>query len=248
MIKSYSYKCLWQKYNGYLEEVIRRMNLVNICDIGGGRNPTLDTKFISNQKLGYTLLDISEEELGAAPEKYFKIQVDIGDPSADLPEGKYDMCFSKMVAEHIQNGNAFHSNVHRLLKPGGIVVHFFPTLFALPYLANLLIPEWLSQKLLMFFNPRDLQQHGKFPAYYSRCFGPIPSQIRFFNSLDYEVVQYIAGYGHAYYQKIPVVRGMAEKWSDLCRKQKWYFLTSFAIVILRKRDQSMTRQNIPLFC
>ncbi|MEM1157506.1 MAG: class I SAM-dependent methyltransferase [Verrucomicrobiota bacterium] len=217
-----------------------------ICDIGGGRNPGIHEDFIRKGSIQYSLLDISKAELDAAPAGYNKIQADIGDPQADLPEASFDLCFSRMVAEHIQDGEAFHRNVYRLLKPGGVAIHFFPTLFTLPYVANVMMPEWLSQRMLMLFNPRDLVQHGKFPAYYSKCYGPIASQLSFLESLDYEPIHYFAGFGHDYYRRIPLIREMAAVWSRLCCRRNWYYQSSFAVVVLRRKAVQSAQHELPV--
>ncbi|MEM6886372.1 MAG: methyltransferase domain-containing protein [Verrucomicrobiota bacterium] len=246
VIKSYSSGELWSAYEDYLKQVIRFTQARQVCDIGGGRNPSIDHTFITEHELKYTLLDISQEELDAAPAAYSKIQADIGDVKVDLPEASYDLCFSKMVAEHIQDGEAFHRNVHRLLKPEGLAIHFFPTLYTLPYVVNLMVPEWLSTVFLKVFNPRDLVQHGKFPAYYSRCYGPIASQLSFLESLDYEIVHYHAGFGHGYYRRLPVVREVAAGWSRWCCRNDWFVHSAFAVLVMRRQGGPDPVVSIPI--
>src|ERR1700721_1406514 len=53
----------------------------------------------------------------------------------------YDLVFSKMLCEHLPDARTFHANCLRLLRPGARAVHFFPTLYTLPFVANRLIPE-----------------------------------------------------------------------------------------------------------
>jgi hypothetical protein len=62
----------WQGYKSSLENLIDRYVLKKLCDLGGGVTPMLTTAFISSRNLDYTILDISENELGKAPDQYKK--------------------------------------------------------------------------------------------------------------------------------------------------------------------------------
>jgi len=73
--------------------------------------------------LEYTILDLSLEELTKAPDGYNKIQADITDPYLSL-DGKYDLVYSRFLAEHVPSGLNFHRNVLNLLRKGGM--HFIP--------------------------------------------------------------------------------------------------------------------------
>jgi 2-polyprenyl-3-methyl-5-hydroxy-6-metoxy-1,4-benzoquinol methylase len=75
--------------------------------------------------------------------------------------------FSKMLCEHLPDARTFHENCLRLLKPGGRAVHFFPTLYTLPFVANRLIPEEFARAVLRRIQPGriDDPKHEKFPAY-----------------------------------------------------------------------------------
>jgi len=168
---------VWKGYDDLLISLIETHKSKKICDIGGGANPILCLKYIAERNLSYSILDISESELAKAPNGYNKITQDICSPTLTI-DGEYDFIFSKMLAEHVKDGEQFHKNVHKLLCEGGIAVHFFPTLYTIPFLVNTLFPEKLTYSLLKFIMPnRDLFQRAKFPAYYQWCRGPIKKQI-----------------------------------------------------------------------
>ena len=98
--------------------------------------------------------------------------------------------FSKMLAEHLHNGMIFHRNIYKLLTPGGIAVHYYPTLYALPFLVNKVIPENISSLLLNTFMPRERVRLGKFPAFYNWCYGPTTKMMKMLTSIGFEIIEF----------------------------------------------------------
>ncbi len=223
----------WHDFIPYLKELIAQNNFKQVCDVGGGANPMLDKDYIESKSLEYTLLDISEEELNKAPDSYHKILADVASPDFKA-EAKFDLIFSKMLAEHIYDAKQFHKNILNSLAPNGIAVHFFPTLFTFPFVVNYLIPERLANKLLNVFLPRDRYQYAKFPAYYHWCYGPSRKQLKRFTSLGYEIVEYRGYFGHSYYNRLkPLKKIHALKTRFLVKHPKPFF-TSYAYAVLKK--------------
>jgi 2-polyprenyl-3-methyl-5-hydroxy-6-metoxy-1,4-benzoquinol methylase len=224
----------WQGYTDKLKKLIDKYSITNICEVGGGANPTLSLEYISTKKLNYTILDISKNELDKAPSSYNKVVADIC--SNDLVDSsEYDLVFTKMLAEHIKNGELLHKNIFKMLSSGGIAFHFFPTLYSLPFLVNRLVPETIANHILNTIAPRDRFRHEKFPAYYSWCRGPTRKQIKRFNNLNYEIVEYRGFFGHeGYYNKLPLLKYMSALIADYLVQHPTPQLTSYAYVILRK--------------
>lgn len=226
----------WQGFSPFLEEIIRRQDLNRVCEIGGGANPALPVDFIKEHRLKYTILDISKDELDKAPDEYNKLHADITDPTLELNE-KYDLIFSKMLAEHVSDGFIFHKNVFKLLSDRGYAFHFFPTLYAPPFVLNFILPESLSNNILKVFSPRDKYKQGKFPAHYSWCRGPTRKQIKKFQEMGYRVEKYLGFYGHDfYYQKMGPIKKIHELISNYLTNHPVSYLTSFAYVLLRKNE------------
>lgn len=226
----------WHGWAGYLERMIAATGARRILEVGGGANPTISLDAVARQGLEYTVLDISAAELAKAPEGYIKLQGDIASAGLELP-GNYDLIFSKMLAEHLPNGEVFHRNVHGLLRRGGIACHFFPTLYAPPFVLNRLLPERLADSVLRLLQRgRDQAgRHAKFPAYYSWCRGPTKVQIRRFEGLGYQVKEYIGFFGHeGYYLKIPPVARVHRAIANWLTINPASWLTSFAYVTLQK--------------
>ncbi len=226
----------WYGYSDYIINHIKSCNVRSVCDIGGGANPLLGIDIINTLKVDYSILDISEEELSKAPAKYKKINADI--TSSDIVmKPKFDMMFSKMLAEHVKDAKQFHKNVFNLLKPGGIAIHFFPTLYAFPFVINYILPEKMTYKLLNYFSPRDTFQNAKFPAYYSWCRGPTNRQINKFTSIGYEVMEYKGFYGHSsYYNKIPALKKLHNIKTKYLLNTPNPIFTSYAYVVLKKSN------------
>ena len=224
----------WGGYTDFLKKLIEVNSIKNVCEVGGGANPTLPLDWLDARGLRYTLLDVSKDELDKASSGYRKIVEDVCSRDLKLSE-EFDFVFSRMLAEHVTDGELFHKNILHMLSPGGLAFHFFPTLYALPFLANRLFPERLSSFLLDLLAPRDRYQHAKFPAYYSWCRGPTKIQIGRFNELGYQVETYIGFFGHeGYYQKIPLLRDLSVSISNGLLRHPMPGITSYAYVILRK--------------
>lgn len=226
----------WRTYEMFLRELIESRGCRTLCEVGGGANPMFSEEFVSERGLDYVILDVSRDELDKAPLAYRKVCADIS--GCEVPgEGRFDFVFSKMLAEHVKNGQDFHQNVARLLRPGGIAVHFFPTLFAPPFVLNALLPERLAASVLSVVQAgRERSgKRAKFPAYYSWCRGPQRRQIARLEGLGYVVEKYIGFFGAAgYYQRVPMIERANARLADWLVRHPVPSITSFAWVVLRK--------------
>jgi SAM-dependent methyltransferase len=223
----------WDEYSDFVHRLVTEYEARELCDVGGGANPVLSLEYLQKHRLECTILDISKQELDKAPAGYQKLNRDI-EADRFTVRNHFDFVLTKMMAEHVHNGEVFHRNVYTLLKPGGIAVHFFPTLYSLPFLANKLIPECLSSALLDVFAPRERYQLGKFPAYYSWCYGPTPRMLRMLQRVGFEILEYRGLIGHIYFNRIPIVRDIHHAFSRFLLRHPSPYFTSFAQVILRK--------------
>ena len=228
-------------YDATLKRLIESNSCRSICEVGGGANPALPLAYVSASGLRHCLLDVAPEELAKAPVGYEKIVADICSGSAP-PGGPFDLVVSKMLAEHVRQPLLFHRNVHSLLRPGGLAFHFFPTLYALPFVANFLLPERASAVALRLFSPRDPVRHRKFPAYYRWCRGPTASQTNRFERLGYVVEEYVGFFGHGYYDRVPLLRNLHRLATAYLLRHPVPLLTSFAYLILRKTDAERTEE------
>ncbi|MDQ3630138.1 MAG: class I SAM-dependent methyltransferase [Actinomycetota bacterium] len=203
-----------------------------VCEIGGGANPLLPRAERDDLRLDYTLVDIDAGELAKAPEDVRKMELDI--TAAPLPR-RFDLIISNQLAEHVRDPEPMHRNVRAMLRPGGLAIHFFPTLYSAPFVLNRLIPERLAERTLLRLQPyRATAKHGKFPAYYRWCRGPTRRQLQRLVSTGFEIDEYIAGFGHAYYLRVPILQRFEEAKTRLLLRHPVALLTSYAIVVLRR--------------
>ena len=218
-----------------VHEIASRSTVTRVCDVGGGATPLLSPDAVTRHRLDYTVLDISAEELGKAPDSYATLQADIASP--DLDTGTtYDLVFSRMLLEHVKDPVVVHRNLLRLLRPGGFAVHLFPTLYAPPFVVNRVLPEATSRRFLLAFFPHRHPDgpYGKFPAYYRWCRGPTDSQIGRYHKAGFAVDRFIAYFGHWYYKRIPPLEAMQRTIAEALVRRPIRAITTYGIVVLRK--------------
>jgi 2-polyprenyl-3-methyl-5-hydroxy-6-metoxy-1,4-benzoquinol methylase len=209
-----------------------------VLEVGAGANPLLDDAFVREHDLSYAILDIDHRELDKSASRVRRIQADIA--AHDFrPHEAFDLVCSMDLAEHVTDPRAFHRNVFALLRPGGVAVHFFPTLYALPFVLNRLAPERLTRPLLLRLQPdrRERGLHPKFPAYYRWCRGPSRLQLRRFAGLGYEVERYVGYFGHGYYTSVGMLDRLEQAKAALLAGRPVAALTSYALVVLRRPEK-----------
>jgi hypothetical protein len=229
----------WALAGSFLTDMIDRHKPGLILEIGSGANPTLGIGDVVQRKLRYVTSDIDRHELLKAAPEYEALCLDL--ERGPLPQGligQCDMIFSRMVNEHIRDGRHYHANIRTLLRPEGIAIHCSSTFYALPFVANSLMPADLTSRILNFFNPRDREQHEKFRAYYSWCRGPTAKMIRRFGEVGYDVLSYDGYFGHPYYHtRLPILDALERLKSRALLYLPMPLLCSYAVVVLRRTLQ-----------
>jgi SAM-dependent methyltransferase len=226
---------LWETYDDFVRDLAQRESAGHVAELGGGANPLIGDA----DRWGFVrhpvVIDISADELAKATHAVDTRVADLCQPITD-GLNKYDLVFSKMLCEHVPDARAFHQNCFNLLRPGGVAVHFFPTLGTFPFLVNKLIPEKAARSFVDSVQPGRLQlgNMDKFPAYYRWTTGPTKRAFRRFESVGFRVEQYRASFGHLYYYVIPPLHALEEAKSRLLLRHPVPALTSFAAVVLRK--------------
>jgi SAM-dependent methyltransferase len=228
---------LWGGYEDLLVELGHLTGARAVAELGGGANPLV----ADEDRWGFApervVIDISADELAKASGNVRTRVADLCRPVSDGLSA-YDLVFSKMLCEHIGDPRTFHRNCFGLLRPGGHAVHFFPTLSTLPFVVNRLIPEDFARSVLRKVQPHRISdpRQEKFPAYYRWCTGPTPRATRRFESIGFEVEAWHATFGHTYYRPVaPLHRAELAK-TRLLHQHPSPYLTSFAVVVLRKPE------------
>jgi 2-polyprenyl-3-methyl-5-hydroxy-6-metoxy-1,4-benzoquinol methylase len=197
----------WSLALAAIKSLLSEFPCHRILEVGSGANPTLPIDFVQANRIEYTTNDISPEELAKAPLEIKRLLLDLsGQSLPDDVRDKYDFIFSRMVNEHVRDGERYYRNIYAMLTPGGITTHWFSTLYALPFLVNRLLPDNLTNYLLNTFAPRNRHQHEKFRAYYSWSRGPSLRMIRRLEGIGFKVLRYEGYFGHNYYaHRFPVL-------------------------------------------
>lgn len=229
----------WERYEPFLERLITKHAAQRVCEIGAGANPSLSLEFVARTHLDYILVDPAATELAKAPGGYRKIAADIHAAGTELGAG-FDLVCSRMVVEHLDRPAEFHRGVFDLLGESGRAFHFFPTLYAPPFVANAILPDALTAKLLpLVLDDRDEDgAHGKFVAHYHWCRGPTGRQIARFAQVGFDVEEYVGFFGHGYYRKLPPLQALHDRFTTFLIKHPIPALTSLAFVVLRKRGST----------
>ena len=231
MIEGKSWLDAMQGYDDALRSIVAQYPDAAILELGGGRRPSFQLSELPDNLKSYTVNDISDEELSLVPEGYDTACFDVAGDASGF-EGRYDVVFSRFLAEHVRDGRAMHRNIYKVLKPGGVAFHLIPTLYALPFVINRLLPERIGEKVLAL-NPRR-EISPKFPAFYSWCRGNTPAMRRLFDQIGYERVEIRGFYGHFYYDTIPLLREIESWFAHLACRNEWSWCTSYAYVIAHK--------------
>jgi SAM-dependent methyltransferase len=222
-----------------LERRLEEIAPAEICELGGGARPAFDPAFLERKGLDCLVVDISEEELRKAPPGYRTLVGDVSSASFSTGEhdGRYDLVFSRVLAEHVRDARQFHLNVRALLRPGGLAMHFFPTLWWPPFVVNRVLPEALAERILLRIEPwRERSgRAGKFPAFYHWCVGPSERQVSRFSSVGFTVEHCVAYFGESSHAPGRVLGKLNAAWTDLMLRRPNYHFTSYAGYTLRAR-------------
>jgi len=232
------FRWAFDKYKPTIVELARSRNLTRHLEIGGGRDPL----FLPAEVLAYgfdvTLNDISQHELDRAPDGYRKIVCDITADNAPavLGENRYDIAYCRMVMEHIPDVAKMWRNIHDVLAPGGIVLSFFPTLYAPPFVLNRMMPEKLSRVILetVFPERRPDGDDPKFPVFYDRCFSDEKKIAPMLQEIGFSDITVLPFWGYAYFYKLPGIKQIDAAFTKLARERNWRTVSSFAYVIAKK--------------
>jgi SAM-dependent methyltransferase len=231
------WKWAWYNYKRVVRELTAQLGARRLIDIGGGRDPLFDLDELETLGAALTVNDIAPGELSRLPPGYDTACFDVaGDRSCLAPwRNTFDLAFSRMVFEHVADGRRAWSNLYDLLAPGGIALSFNPTLYALPYVINWLLPHKLTAPFVRRFGPeRSAETDPVFPAVYSWCSAEDARMRAMLSAIGYREIIVQPFYGHSYYGKFPVVRDVHARFTALARQRDWRMVASFAYIIARK--------------
>lgn len=205
-----------------------------VLEVGAGRNPIFTPEEIKKHKIDYHANDISQVELDNMLVKYPARAFDTCGMIPAEWHGKFEVIFSRMVQEHVRDGWAFYRNLGVLLKDGGCVLNFHPTLFAFPFIMNRIIPENLSEKIMFILAPqRTRERTPKFPAYYQFC-RHSDGVVRKIKACGFKAARLYPFYHHGYYRRIPVLGKLHVWFSRLAQRRGWKLIATYSYSVAIK--------------
>jgi SAM-dependent methyltransferase len=227
----------WDNYENVVRGLARLLNAHRLLEVGGGRDPLFKADELQTLGIEMTVNDISRTELDVLPDSYRKACFDVaGDisPVASLRDS-FDLAFSRMVFEHVADGQRAWSNLYQLLAPGGVALAFVPTLYALPFVINRLLPDDVAARIVKLIYPhRTDDEDPVFPARYSWTYASDRKMKPMLQAIGYREVVILPFYGHGYFDRFPVVRDIHAQFTALARKHDWRTVASYAYIAARK--------------
>jgi SAM-dependent methyltransferase len=227
----------WANYKPVVRDLCKKFGARRLIEIGGGRDPLFDRTEIKDLDVAMTVNDIAPGELAVLPQGYQTACFDVaGDISrVGHLRNSFDLAFSRMVFEHVADGERAWANMHELLAPGGVALAFIPTLYSLPFVLNWLLPDKLAAAIVkLIYRHRTNDEDPVFPARYSWCFADEARMRTMLSGLGYREVVVQPFYGHGYFRFFPGVRDIHEWFTGIARRRDWRMLAGFAYVAARK--------------
>jgi SAM-dependent methyltransferase len=227
----------WDNYKRVVRELCIKLPGRRIVEIGGGRDPLFNREEIEALGVDMTVNDISPVELAVLPAEYRTACFDVAGDMSSMAHlrNRFDFAFSRMVFEHVVDGQRAWANLYQLLAPGGVALAFFPTLYAVPFVLNWLLPDKAAAAIVRrFFPNRAGDDDPVFPARYSWCFADDRRMRPMLSAIGYREIAVLPFYGHGYYSGFPVIRDLHRWYTGIARRRDWRLQACFAYIAVRK--------------
>lgn len=112
VIREFEYGCVLQRF----------LPGARVLEIGGGTG--YQAKRLAQD--GFSVVSIDIPDSNYADQLEFPVQPYDG-RNLPFPDASFDVVFSSNVLEHVQDLPRLHSEIRRVLKPGGYCIHLMPT-------------------------------------------------------------------------------------------------------------------------
>jgi SAM-dependent methyltransferase len=208
---------------------------VRMLEVGGGRTPLFTPAEAAAAGIAVTVNDIDERELSLGPPEFGRALFDIAADVSPSLHGGFDLIVSHMVMEHVRDARKAWSNIAALLAPSGVALAFHPTLYAPPFLINVLLPDRLTAPLLrLFFPTRHDGVYPKFPAWYDMCVSS-PERIEpMLKACGFRETLVVPFWGHDYFRSMPGLREFDAAVQRIAEARDWRALSTYAFTMARR--------------
>lgn len=162
----------------------------------------------------------------------------VGD-GEDMPfeNMEFDLVFSEMVLEHLDNPRGVFAEVSRVLKPGGRFISVTPNFFSYKSLFAAVTPHWfhrLAVRVLRCDSPRA--EGDVYPTFYRANTKKAVQRLAAASGLTIEQFLYIDN-GPAWFQRLPGVFELGRLFHAALRWRMLQSLRCNIVVVLRKPDR-----------
>jgi SAM-dependent methyltransferase len=227
----------WAHYEPLTLALAFHFNLKTMLEIGGGREPGF-LELGREAGLEVAVNDVDPRELALLPAGTKSACFDIAGNLKGRPDLReaYDLVAARMVFEHIDGVPQAWRNIHRMLRPGGVALAFFPTLYAWPFTLNRFLPARLAKRIVeRFFPARAADGRAPFfPAHYDHCFGSERKLRRMLDPIGFSEMVVMPFWGHHYLDRVPVAREIDAVLNRAAAALDGRFFTTYAVVVVRK--------------
>ncbi len=216
----------------------------NVVDVGAGKSwhfPLYYKQWYDIRLIG---LDIDAAEMEGTPALDERIQCDVSS-QIPLPDASADLFMVHSGIEHFPDNERFLANALRVLRPGGYLVAQFPSRYAPFVIANRLLPERVSRRVL----DRAMGERARllgFKAHYDRT--DYAAFRRMFLSLGFEEQYHLPGYcSSSYCEFFLPLFALSYMYDSLTFMLGIRQLAAYNFWVLRKPDPSGNQEPLRLY-
>jgi len=159
---------IWDHYTKIIAEMIDERPGQTVVEVGAGKECPYAGRLTRRAQTRIIGVDVAEDDLRENPDLDDRIVADVT-TGIPLDDASADLVVSRCVLEHLENVEAFLTEMKRVLKPRARFVHLFACKFSPSGVLNRLVGERVTQRLLALFRPEQVEPGG-FRAYYDRCY------------------------------------------------------------------------------
>lgn len=217
---------IWDAYARRVAVEVNGRTDAVVMDVGAGR----ETPFapLLTQRAHIIGVDLLAEDMNENRDLDERVVADVG--GEGLPSSRaVDVVCSRMVLEHLEDVEEFVKCVYAALKPGGVTIHLFAGRYAPFALANRLLPDALSKRVLYALKPSSVDVGG-FPAHYDRT---DPDSVRvLFERAGLEVRDIRVSYDVTpYFEFFVPLFLLGRLWENLMTRLKLQRFASFVLIV-----------------
>ena len=162
-------KTLWRRFEREAAALIRALpDGATVLDLGGGRRCVYASAVEPPGRVRLIAVDISPEELALNEDAAEKYTADVA-AGLPLPTSSVDLILSRALLEHVADVPAAVRHMARVLKPGGVALHFVPGRYSLFGMLARVLPFDPLVRLVHAVMPWT-RDHVGFPIYYDSCY------------------------------------------------------------------------------